>query len=160
MKIKQIALYLLLAFTLTAFAAQAQNAKPIKWRMTVKMTSADTGTVTLRAIVDNGWHLYGTELPANGPVPTTMDFSESKVVKFTGPAVPSAKPASHKDEMFGMTLSWWDANVTFTRHFRLEGDITDAVIKAKVKYMGCNDQNCLPPATETLTVKPKPFVAK
>lgn len=130
---------------------------PIKWRMSVKMTSADTGTVTMRAILSPGWHLYGTRLPKNGPVPTTFDFSESQGVKFTDDFKPSHQPLDKKDPNFDMTLNWWEGDVTFTRNFKLTGTVTDAEIIGKVKFMGCNDANCLPPKTLSFKSKPKPF---
>lgn len=153
---------ILLLFCLINIAViSAQNVadNPIKWRMTVKMTSATEGTVTLRALLEPGWHLYGTELPKDGPVPTTFDFSESKGVKFIDNFKPSAQPGSHKDANFGMVLKWWDTNVTFTRNFRLTGKCEDAVIQGSVRFMGCNDANCLPPKTVPFKTTPKPFTA-
>lgn len=141
-------LLILALIVATAVAAQAQA--PIKWRMTVKMTSQTEGVVTLRAVLDAGWHLYGTSLPKGGPKPTAVDFSASQGVKFTSDLKPDRAAAKHHDDMFGLDLSWWDANVTFTRSFKLvkpEG----AKITATISFMGCNDANCLPPQTSTLT---------
>lgn len=137
--------------------AQTSAPTPIKWRMTVKMTSPSEGTVTLRAVVDEGWHLYGTELPKDGPIPTTFNFTESRGVKFTDNFKPSVAPGNHADPNFGMSLNWWEGNVTFTRHFRLTGDISQAVIIGTVRFMGCNDANCLPPKSVSFKASPKPF---
>lgn len=43
---------------------RAQERKPVEWRTTVKMTSEKEGTVTFKANLESGWHLYGTNLPA------------------------------------------------------------------------------------------------
>lgn len=123
---------------------------PIRWRMTVKMTDATEGVVTLRALVEPGWHLYSTKLPANGPKPTVIDLSASTGVKFSGTPVPSHKALSVDDPMFGMRLDWWDANVEFTQKFKVT-DADKARIEAKVTYMGCNNENCLPPKTNTFS---------
>lgn len=148
-------LFAILFFATAAVAQNVQN--PIKWRMTVKMTSPDTGVVTLRAIVPAGWHLYGTSLPKNGPVPTTFNFDKSTGVEFTEDFVPSTKPVTKKDEMFDLTLTQWESNVTFTRRFKLKGDVRNAVIDGSVRYMGCNDQNCLPPSTQNFKTNVKPY---
>lgn len=154
-------LTILLAVIFVAFGMSARDAgdKPVKWRMTVKMTSATEGVVTLRAIVGTGWHLYGTSLPEGGPIATSFDFTKSKGIVFIDKNfVPSAKPVSKTDKTFGMTLNWWESNLTFTRHFRLNGDVKDAVIAGSVRYMCCNDETCTPPSTENFKTTPKKYV--
>lgn len=155
MKLRHL-LYLcfIIAFTsVTALPANAQNA--IRWRTTVKMTSEKEGILTVRALVGEGWHLYGTSLPKGGPKATVLDFSGSKGIKFKGDFVPSVKPVSKLDPMFGITLSWWNTNVTFTRRFKLTDKKADAVINGKITYMGCNDETCLPPKSESFVLKIK-----
>jgi len=141
-------LLMLCAVILGAAVLSAQE--PVRWRMSVKMTSDTEGVVTLRAIVGDGWHLYGTSLPENGPKPTSFSFNGSAGVKFTGSITPSRKPVSVEDKMFGMTLNWWNSNVEFTRKFKVvkkEG----ARIVANVQYMACNDKTCMPPKNQSLT---------
>ncbi len=147
-------------FFAVGLKAQTAEPAPVKWRMSVKMTSPTEGVLTLRAIISEGWHLYSTKLPENGPVPTTFDFKASKGIKFKGDFKPSVATVSKKDATFGMVLDWWASNVSFTRSFTLTGDIKDAVINGTVRYMACNDQNCMPPKTESFKTSPKPYTAK
>lgn len=156
-------LTIFMATLMLAFGMWAQSPaeKPVKWRMTVKMTSETDGVVTLRAIVGNGWHVYGTNLPEEGPIPTTFDFDASTGIEFTTPDfVPSIEPVVKTDKTFGITLNWWESNVSFTRNFRLIGDLSKATVSGKVRYMCCNDQTCTPPTTETFTATVRPFVNK
>ena len=141
-------LIILCAIVLAAASLSAQEA--IRWRMSVKMTSDTQGVVTLRALIGDGWHLYGTKLPENGPKPTVFSFDGSAGISFTGPLVPSRKPLTVDDKMFGMQLSWWDANVEFTRTFKVDKK-DGAKIVAGIEFMGCNDKTCLPPKKQTLT---------
>lgn len=136
----------------TAMAC-AQN--PIRWRVTAKMTSETEGVLTVRALVTDGWHLYGTTLPQGGPKPTTLDFSASKGIQFLDTFTSSAKPVEKEDPMFGLKLNYWVSNVTFTRKFKLKGVKADASISGKITYMGCDDQTCLPPKTENFILKLK-----
>lgn len=147
--------FALFFISMVSFAQSSES--PIKWRMSVKMTSATEGTVTLRAIVAKGWHLYGTSLPKDGPVPTTFNFDASTGIKFLGGFTASEKPVTKNDANFGMKLSWWEKNVTFTRKFRLTGSVKDAVISGSVRFMGCNDLNCLAPATQNFKTKVNPY---
>lgn len=130
-----------------ALSAAAQN--PVRWRMSVKMTGENTGTITVRALVAEGWHLYGTTLPENGPRPTRFEFAV-KGVTLNGKLTASKPTVSRRDPLFDMDLNWWDSNVTFTRPFTLDRR-EGASISLTVTYMGCNDKTCLPPKTETLT---------
>ena len=140
------------------YGQNAEASQPIKWRMSVKMTSPKSGTVTLRAIIDPGWHLYGMTLPKNGPVPTTFDFSASRGIEFTENSFTPARPTQQKDDPnFGIKIGAWEKEITFTRHFVLTGKIEDALVSGTVRFMGCNDKNCLPPKTQTFKTSPKPF---
>lgn len=146
----------ILAFFLCVIsAASAQMPSPIKWRAFVKMDNDKEGTVTLKAIMDDGWHLYGTSLPEGGPKATVIDFSESKGVKYLNNFTPSVKPIEKQDDTFGLKLNWWEKNVTFTRRFKLTGKKAEAIIKGKVTYMGCNDETCLPPKTQSFNLPVK-----
>lgn len=139
--------------------ASAQQATPIRWRMVIKMTSPSEGYVTVRALLDEGWHLYGFNLPKGGPKPTELDFAASEGVTFTGKPVPSVQPVEKEDSQFGGTLQQWESNVSFTQKFKLSGKRDNAKIVLNIKYMGCNDVTCLPPSSTTLST-PVPVYKK
>lgn len=145
-------LTLLIIITMAATAAMAQTVQPVKWRISVKMTSKTEGVVTIRAIVGQGWHLYGLDIPKGGPKPTSFNFSKSEGIELAGGIAPSVKPEARQDAAFGMKLSQWSSNVNFTQHFRLKGN-GQAKIDLAIVYMACNDENCMPPKTETFSVK-------
>jgi thiol:disulfide interchange protein DsbD len=149
---KKIA-FLLTALIISVMSAVAQN--PVKWRSSVEMTNSKEGVLTVKAVVTDGWHLYGTKLPDGGPKATVLDFSESKGIKFTSEFTPSIKPTEKMDDMFGIKLSWWAKTVTFTRKFKLTGKKANAAINGKITYMACNDETCQPPKTESVTLKIK-----
>lgn len=145
---------LLLIFTiLTALGAVARAQAPIRWRLSVKMTDDTTGIATVRALISEGWHLYGMTMPEDGPRPTRFITDASESIEFTGDASPSVAAAEVYDPMAEATVTRWDSNVSFTLPFTVTGN--DPVIKITVSYMGCNDTTCLPPSAETLTYKIK-----
>lgn len=148
---KKFIRFVIVAFALLCFSQiQAQNVKPVNWRVSVKMTSEKEGILTMRATLEPGWHLYGTTLPEGGPKATQFDFAESKGIKFTGQLTPSIKPVEVEDQMFGMKLNWWDKTVTFTRTFTVTNP-AEAVVKGNIYYMACNNQTCMPPQTESFS---------
>ena len=140
-----------------ALRAQAPES-PIRWRMSVKMTSATEGVVTLKATVAPGWHLYSTTLPSSdGPRPPVITFSHPTSMTFTTPLKASAAVVEKDDPMFGVRLAWWDTDVTFTRQFTTTSADAPGKVDVKVTFMGCNDETCLPPATVDLSRTVKPF---
>ena len=48
--------------------AMQQQIEPITWRGSARMTSGDTGIIRITATIADGWHLYGMEMPADGPM--------------------------------------------------------------------------------------------
>lgn len=124
--------------------AQAPEA-PVRWQVTVRMTSATEGTAVFKARLQPGWHLYGMQLPQGGPKPTVIDLAASKGVKFTSPLKPDREPLTVHDKMFGIDLNWWDSDIVIRRKFTVT-DPSDARIAGKITYMGCNDQTCSPPS--------------
>lgn len=149
----------LVAIITLATCATAQNT-PVRWRTTAKMTSPTEGTLTIRAIISDGWHLYDTTLPKGGPVPTTLDFAKSTGIKWLGDFKPSTKPTSSHDATFDMTLRWWEKEVVFTRRFRLTGDAAKASIDGTIKYMVCNGSTCNPPKKQTIKLGIKAYSPK
>ncbi|MDE7125890.1 MAG: protein-disulfide reductase DsbD N-terminal domain-containing protein [Muribaculaceae bacterium] len=132
--------------------AVAQDS-PIRWRTIVKMTSPDEGTITVKALVGQGWHLYGTDLPKGGPKPTSFDFSGTTGIELIGAPVPSSKPVVKEDRQFGSRLSQWEQNVNFVQKFRLKKNVSERIVRLSIQYMGCNDATCLPPRTENFSAK-------
>ncbi len=122
----------------------------------MRMSSPTQGTVTFKALIAEGWHLYGTEIPEGGPRATSINLSGSTGLEFTGPVSPQRTPERVDDPMFGMTLTWWDANVSFTVPFRLTGQ-ENPTVKAAISYMTCNGTTCRPPKTERINATVPPY---
>lgn len=149
-KICFVLLSLLLSAAIAAGAQAPAGGAAVKWRTSVSMTSPTEGTVTVRAIISDGWHLYGMEVPEGGPRATSLDFGPSTGVEFTGRTAAEPAPVSARDEAFGMDLQWWQGRVAFSRRFRVT-DVAKARIGIKITYMCCNGANCLPPRTENIS---------
>lgn len=156
---KKISLILVFIFAAIGYLNAQNSNEPVKWRCIVRMTSPTEGSVTLRAIIDDTWHIYGTKAVSNGPVPTSFNFDGSEGIVFTDDFKPSTPAVEKTDASFGIKIGMWNGNVTFVRHFRLKGNVKDAVIKGSVRYMCCNDKNCMPPKTQNFNTAVKPYVA-
>ena len=85
--------YLLALLAVVAVVLSAAAQEPVKWRTAVRMTSPTEGTVTVRAIIPEGAHLYGLTMPQGGPKATSLDFSASRGIALKGKRSGSPRPA-------------------------------------------------------------------
>ncbi|MCM1029429.1 MAG: hypothetical protein NC342_07145 [Pseudoflavonifractor sp.] len=148
--IRIISLLALFFLGLSAKAQQPAQERPVKWTISTRMSNEYSGTLMITATPQEGWHLYGTDLPAGGPQPTKIDLSGSTGLEFKGELKPSIKPVTVADPMFGINLNWWDKPVTFSVRFNIKRGKQNPRVKAKVTYMACDDNTCAPPVTEAL----------
>lgn len=131
-----------------------ESKAPISWRATARMTGEKEGIIRITATMEPGWHIYGFEMPADGPRPTEIKFDVTKEWALSGKLKADKAPLRKNDVMFNADVEYWENKVTFTQRFRINGKAADvATIKCSVAYMGCNDQNCLPPKTKEFTLK-------
>ena len=133
-----------LLLLLSVFASSfAQILEPIKWNFKSQNVSTDVVDLQFTATIDQGWHLYGTDLPEGGPIATTFDFNEVVGATLDGKIKADQKPTLKFDPQFDMELNWYDNRVTFTQRIKLSD--SNYRIVGNVRFMGCNDATCLPP---------------
>ena len=142
-------LFLLIAFFTVSIIAQAQILTPVKWTKSVKMTDDRNGVITFTATIDNGWHMYSNDSPADGPTPLSVNWKNTKGVKLVGRLTPSKAPTTIDDEAFMMKVRQWEGKVTLTQKFTVTEDKYN--IDGVLQFMSCNDQTCTPPATESFS---------
>lgn len=148
MKKITISLLLLLGLFSTALA---QRLDPITWQATVEDNTAESAVIHLSAKIEKGWHLYGLDLPADGPNATAVSFELPAGVELDGALTPSRAPIEKYDPIFSLKLSWWDTDVAFTQHVKIT-DGKSHNIPVKIFFQGCNDQTCIAPQRLTLDV--------
>ncbi|MCM1110780.1 MAG: thioredoxin family protein [Clostridium sp.] len=147
-KLRKIALTLAaLAALLLPLTAASQILEPIKWAFSQK-AAGKTGTMTFKATIDQGWHLYGLTLPDGGPNPTEFVFDRLDNIELDGTVKPSVAPVEKEDMIFELTLSWWDSDVTFVQKYRVKDPSKPWSVSGYVRFQGCNDSNCIPPTKE------------
>lgn len=117
---------------------------PAHWSFGAELREEGRVEVMLTARLEDGWHLYATELPSDqGPIPTSFRFAANGSFVVDGPV---SGPAPHEefDPSFSMLVRHHSGEPVFTlpivrrtpEAFQVEGEI---------EYMVCNDKTCLPP---------------
>ena len=141
---------LLAAASLVVCAQQDDIKTPITWDNSFEMVSDTEAVASFTATIDNGWHLYSTQLPDGGPSPTVVVWDKISGLEPTGDLTPDHAPIEKVDEMFELTLSWWEQKVTLTQHFKVT-DPSTVHLEGYVEYSSCNDETCIPPTKEPFT---------
>ena len=142
---------LLLAAASLVMCAQQDDIKtPITWDNSFEMVSDTEAVASFTATIDNGWPLYSTQLPDGGPSPTVVVWDKISGLEPTGDLTPDHAPIEKVDEMFELTLSWWEQKVTLTQHFKVT-DPSTVHLEGYVEYSSCNDETCIPPTKEPFT---------
>ena len=133
-----------LAITILAFtASHAQIEHPVKWSYAAKKISNTEAVVFLRAIIQDGWHIYALDVKDGGPIKTSFTFSKSPEYSLVGAPIQPA-PVSKFEKAFSMNVTYFEKTVTFQQKIKLKSAKATAV-KGQLEFMTCNDKKCLPP---------------
>ena len=126
----------------------------VTWSRSVEDKSPTEKVLVFTATVKDPWHLYGTELPMGGPTPTHLLVDKIEGAELVGGLTSTQKPIEKYDPNFEMTLRFFSGKVTFRQKIRITDPKKFAFVGA-IRYMACNDEQCLPPANWEFTVQPK-----
>lgn len=121
----------------------AQMQEPVKFQTELKKISDTEAELVFNATIDAGWHLYSTDLPEDGPVSATINFDKMEGAELVGKLTPQGKVIEHFDNMFEMTLRYFEGKGTFVQKVKFTGG--NYALKGYLQYGACNDENCLPP---------------
>jgi thiol:disulfide interchange protein DsbD len=138
---KKILTFLSLLFISIALNAQIIN--PTKWSFDSKQNGREVDLIFI-ATIDEGWHLYDTELPDGGPIATTFFYEDSTLFEFIGDIQKEPEAEKHFDQAFQLDVAYFSNEATLTQKIELKND--DPVeIKGYVMFMSCDDETCTPP---------------
>ncbi len=141
-----------LLFTLLLLVASssfAQIFEPVNWTVEKKSTGKNTADVIIKATIDKSWHLYGLNIPADGPRPTKIVFEKLENAKKEGGLEAKSKLIEAYDPNFDMNLNWYANEAIFVQKISFtDPDAVYAEISAN--FMVCDDERCLPPAEEIM----------
>ena len=143
---KKILFSLIVSFL--AFAAYAQIQEPVKFKTELKNVSATEVEIVFTASIEQGWHVYSTDLDDGGPISATFNvekISGAEVVgaQLDGKLRPVGKEVASFDKLFEMDVRYFEHTAQFVQKLKLTGG--DYQVTGYLEYGACNDENCLPP---------------
>lgn len=154
MKIRFWSFVALLFCCVSSVFAQMQD--PVHWKFDISPVQANgTVTVTLTANIDKPWHLYNIQEPENGPLPTTVKFSNLQNAEVSGGLVSKSKAIKKFEQAFGMELSFFENVAVFQQKLKVKDVSADVAAEGYVEYMCCDDQSCLPPTKAKFSLSAK-----
>lgn len=139
----------------TMLAVAAPTPDNVTWTTEVEQVSETSGVLVVTAKIENGWHIYGNDMPeveGMPTYPTIIKVNAQPGLVLDGTAEPSQPASKHLDQMMNLELPWWEGSVTFRQKFNLDG-IKGAEITGSISYMACTNSACTPPTTEEFSVK-------
>lgn len=135
-----MSLMLLLVCTVTCMA---QMQDPVHFKSELKQISGTEAEIVFTATIDDGWHVYSTDLPDGGPISATFNVDKIEGAELVGKLTPVGKEEDKFDQMFQMQVRFFEHNAQFVQKIKITG--ATFKIEGYMQYGACNDQNCLPP---------------
>jgi thiol:disulfide interchange protein DsbD len=118
--------------------------EPVKWETSVEKISDTEFVLVSTAKVDDHWHLYSQEVPEDGPIATTFDYTLGEGAELVG-KTKEEKGVTIDDKVFQMKVKYFEKSAEFRQQIKLSNaDIK--TIKAEVGFMACDDKQCLSPS--------------
>ena len=128
-----------LLFSLTAMAQQ----NPVHFSVQQKQVSPTELEVIFTAKIDQGWHVYSTNLPADGPTSASLHVDKAEGLTPVGKLTTRGKELNVYDKTFEMKLRYFENSVGFVQRYKITAKTYS--IKGYLEYGACNDEMCLPP---------------
>lgn len=136
-------LFLLIAGIFAHTVAFAQIMEPVKWKASIQEKNNEK-EILFRATIEDGWHLYATDIPSGGPIATSFTFDELVNASLNGDIKPAKRPHEEYSSLFDMKLGWYTSQIEFRQPVTIENP-DNFKITGYITYQACNDVTCLPP---------------
>ena len=131
----------------------AQMVDPVHFTSELKMGEGTEAEIIFHATIDNGWHVYSTEIGEDGPIEATFNVEKMEGAELVGKLTPVGKVIKKMDKLFNMELKYFENEATFVQKIRFTKPQYD--IDCYLEYGACSDASCLPPSEIALKQKGK-----
>ena len=128
---------------LMVLVAQGQMVNPVHFSSQLKKLKGNEAEIVFSATIDNGWHVYSTDMGNDGPISATFNVVKMEGAETVGKLQPRGNIIKQYDKMFGMELRFFEKKAQFVQKIRFTKP--QYVIDCYLEYGACNDEMCLPP---------------
>ena len=120
------------------FASLVLAQNPVTWTTQAKQIDSLTYDVVITATIEKKWHLYATEMPEDGPLPTEFSFQDITPI---GP-LKHSELITGFDPIFEMELSYFDNKATFYQTIEVSNHSVREITLDLI-YQACDDKLCI-----------------
>ena len=133
---------------LMVLVMQAQMLTPIHFTTQLKELKGGEAELIFSATIDQGWHVYSTDLGDGGPVSAAFHVVKMDGAQTIGKLQARGHEIKQYDKLFDMELRYFEKAVTFVQRIRFTKSEYD--IDCYVEYGACSDEVCLPPSPRSV----------
>ena len=141
MKMKRILTIVIAAVCSLAMSGQMMD--PVHFTSQLKVLDGGKGEIVFQATIDDGWHVYSTDLGNDGPISATFHADKMEGAEAVGRLEARGNVLKQYDKMFGMELRFFEKKAMFVQKIRFTKPRYD--IRCYLEYGACNDEMCMPP---------------
>ncbi len=131
-----------------SISVRGQMMDPVHFTSQLKMLEGAEAEIIFSATIDEGWHVYSTDLGNDGPVSATFHAVKMDGVETVGKLKPRGNVTKQFDKMFDMELRFFEHKATFVQKVRFTKP--QYTIDCFLEYGACNDEMCMPPSEVAL----------
>ena len=131
-----------LLLPLLAICVSAQGQAPVEIEHVVSVNGQD-GTIEFEAYIEPGFHIYSTDLPKGGPMPTTVTFRVVEGAELVGALTPGEGAINKFDATFNMNVSYFEETALFVQKVKFLGG--KYRLQGTLRFQSCEDGgDCVP----------------
>lgn len=140
-----------LSMVLWYVAAFAQMADPVKFKSEWKKISDTEAEIVFTGSIDDGWHVYSTNMEDGGPTSATFNVDKIEGAELIGNLSFEGKEIKVMDPVFAMQVRFFEKSVKFIQKVKLLGGAYN--VTGYLEFGACDDENCLPPTAVDFSFK-------
>jgi len=107
--------------------------------------------IQVKGEIEEGWHLYSSMTPIEaGPIPVEIETKKSKGFRAKDQFVEKYDAVKYFDVNFDSDVFIFEQNYLAEQNIKLKKNCSANIT---VTYMVCNEEMCLPPIDEVLSIK-------
>lgn len=127
-------------------------AAPVEWSVSTEDRNDGTVRVLFTARIEAPWHIYDLgPYDDMGPNATTVVFEPNESVTLVGGIESLTRPVRVYDSLFALEIGYFEQTARLAQTVRVKAGVKTE-LKARVEWMACNDESCLPPDEKDFTI--------
>ena len=138
MSVKKI-IFLVFSFFISQLGLSQE---PVSWQTSFEKLDANEYLLSFNALIDKNWHLYGIDMPENGPLPTIFNYDLEKNQILQIDKIIESESKTEYDKFFEMDLDFFENNASFKQRIFLKDTLINA-LRGDIQYQVCDDKTCV-----------------